>query len=325
VCAFATQVCVFKACACLKRVRVSVCACQCVDIKMNTASWWENIRLAICRLWHQETHYEIWSRGAPGPPAHFLSVSSVELKHQPSNVIREVNTGVLICGGDEHYTLYNPTRSRGDTTSDLSRCLCQTHHPHSRLNVYIYIYIYNSALPSTVSGCFPWLKKNGAFWKPFPKRMNQNLRIVYCNVKTQMKMRVRPTKTVFLHLVTKVGTWPDSETKLSHLDSLTKCQQDNSDGVVNVPTVRSSNSGTTGSVQPMELRRAVTWPMLARGSTLTTCHDEQHRSSIRHANFKLHSSLFSVILKINSIIEKSQTHKNKPTICHSETMSGTHL
>lgn len=37
------------------------------------------------------------------------------------------------------------------------------------------------------------------------------------------------------------------------------------------PTVRSSSSGTTGSVQPMEFRRAVTWPMLASGSTLTTC------------------------------------------------------
>ena len=39
----------------------------------------------------------------------------------------------------------------------------------------------------------------------------------------------------------------------------------------NIPTVRSSSSGSTGSVQPMEVRRAVTWPMLARGSTRTTC------------------------------------------------------
>lgn len=42
------------------------------------------------------------------------------------------------------------------------------------------------------------------------------------------------------------------------------------------PTVRSSSSGSTGSVQPMEFRRAVTWPMLARGSTRTTCTWDTH-------------------------------------------------
>ncbi len=56
--------------------------------------------------------------------------------------------------------------------------------------------------------------------------------------------------------------------------------------------MRSSSSGSTGSVQPIELSRAVTWPMLAKGSTRTTWNKQQKFDLLfdncTFAHFSLH-------------------------------------